>query len=166
MISSLVIFGIYLTCAITTLVMTKGKLSLISRMIMLLYFYSFVVKAASDSLRYYDMELTVMNLITTLTWISDRLNIFAVIYLSFLVKEVQIEITSNTIKDMLNRSKRFALFKIVIYFIYAVLTIPIIVMLFLRLTKFSLDPHNVAMADVVCKSLFLCVDLLLIGIFI
>ena len=136
MISSAVIFGLYLIGAITTLLLIKCRVSILSGVILSTYFYSFGVKAVSDAMRYNQTRL--MDLITSFTSISNRINILAIIYLSFLVKDVEIKLRSQSYDEFKGRQQSFKRLKISVYIVYSVLTIPVTVLTFLRVTDIPL----------------------------
>ena len=94
MVVNITIAMINLGLSIMTLVKSKCRLSIVAILIISTFTYSFTVKAFSDAMRYYQIQVS--SVASILTSFSDRLNVFGMIYLSILVHEVQIKLNSRS----------------------------------------------------------------------
>jgi hypothetical protein len=98
LVSSAVVATIYYIAMLATLVAVRCRVHISAIVIMGTFLYSFSIKVLSDVLKV--AETSVFKEIYYFNYASDKISLLAMLYLGFIVKEVEIRLRANSREEL------------------------------------------------------------------
>ena len=98
LVSSAVVATIYYIAMLVTLVAVRCRVHISAIVIMGTFLYSFSIKVLSDVLKV--AETSVFKEIYYFNYASDKISLLAMLYLGFIVKEVEIRLRANSREEL------------------------------------------------------------------